>query len=455
MNYCSLLGRVPPREASRCRPVRPVRRTMQEDKTLCAGCILFVCSILSGYLQYSSLFSAVPLVALPPAVPVSSAAHRLRTVAHSSCLLSIFLMDPIWTIFRFKKVHYYLVPLVALVVWWGMLTAMLICWGVQGRPVYSFMDEKQNPVYISDVGATNLQPLFISCAGFQAIFFVGSLIMDFVLRKKHKLQPFVLKRQPKLAIASIVCAIIGQLGILFVAIFNTNAFHRVHISMVGVFIAFCFFACLFNFFNSFIFGNYPHRLSPNHEKVIFSNHRWGNLYMVSFWFKCFWLVCAAVFACFFGAYMKKDKNSKSAVFEWLISYWYGLLLVMWSMDLFPSAVKHYRVRHPEKFEDVHVKNELDDAHTILTLGAPTYSPPPQPTDTTLPSTRPVSGQDYRGVQDNQYAAGYPSPQIQRYSNPQTAPYNGPVQPSNHNSATEPNSTSAHPRHEFVMQKEEV
>ena len=143
MNYCSLLGRVPPREASRCRPVRPVRRTMQEDKTLCAGCILFVCSILSGYLQYSSLFSAVPLVALPPAVPVSSAAHRLRTVAHSSCLLSIFLMDPIWTIFRFKKVHYYLVPLVALVVWWGMLTAMLICWGVQGRPVYSFMDESK------------------------------------------------------------------------------------------------------------------------------------------------------------------------------------------------------------------------------------------------------------------------------------------------------------------------
>lgn len=379
-------------------------------------------------------------------------------------------MDPFRSILHFKKIHYYLVPLVALVVWWGMLTAMLICWGVQGRPIYSFMDEKQNPVYISDVGATNLQPLFISCAGFQAIFFVGSLVMDFVLRKNHKLQPFVLKRQPKFAIASIICATIGQLGILFVSIFNTNAFHKVHISMVGVFIAFCFFACLFNFFNSFIFGNYPHRLSPNHEKVIFSTHRWGNLYMVSFFFKCFWLVCAAVFACFFGAYMKLGKDSKSAVFEWLISYWYGLLLVMWSMDLFPSAVKHYRVRHPEKFENVEVKNELDDAHTILTLGAPTWTPAPQPTDTTVPSARPVSGQDlgqdYRGVQDNQYGAGYPSPQIQRYSNPQTAPYDGPVHPSNRNSAAEPNANAnananvnataaAHARHEFVVQKEEV
>lgn len=320
-----------------------------------------------------------------------------------------------------------------------MLTAMLICWGVQGRPMYNFMDVKQNPVYISDIGATNLQPLFISCAGFQAIFFVGSLVMEFVLRKRHKLQPYVLKRQPKFAIVSIVCAILGQLGILFVAIFNTKNFHPVHISMVGVFIGFCFLACLFNFFNSFIFGNYPHRLSPDHEKVIFSEHRWGNLYMVSFWLKCFWLICAAVFAVFFGAYMKNGKDSDSAVFEWLISYWYGLLLVMWAIDLFPSAVKHYRRRHPEKFQDIEVKNELDDARTILTLGEPTWSQQAQPADTTNQVPRPVSGvpSNYRGV-DNTHPSDYPSPQIQRHSNPQTAEYNGPVQPiSNRNSAVEP------------------
>lgn len=72
---------------------------------------------------------------------------------------------------RFQVIHYYLIPIIALIVWWGMLIAMLSCWGAQGRPIYSFMNgEYQNPVYISDIGATNLQPLFISCSGFQAIF---------------------------------------------------------------------------------------------------------------------------------------------------------------------------------------------------------------------------------------------------------------------------------------------
>lgn len=207
----------------------------------------------------------------------------------------------------------------------------------------------QDPVYISDVGATNLQPLFISCTGFQLIFFVGTLIMEFVLRTKHRLQPYISSKQPKFAIASIVCALLGQLGILFVAIFSTVSFHTVHLSMVAVFIFFVFWACFFNFLNSFIFGNFPQRLHPNHERVIFGKHRWANLYMVSFFFKLFWLAAAGVFAILFGYYMKVGKDSLSAIFEWTISFWYGLLLVLWAIDLFPSAVKHYRIHHRENY----------------------------------------------------------------------------------------------------------
>jgi hypothetical protein len=278
---------------------------------------------------------------------------------------------------QFKKVHWYLVPIIALVVWWGMLIAMLSAWSLQGHPIYAFMGQTtQDPVYISDIGATNLQPLFISCAGFQALFFVGTLLMEYMLRQRHKLQPYVSTKQPKFAIALIVSAAIGQLGILFVSIFNTNAFHPVHISMVGIFIAFCCIACVFNFMNSFIFGWYPARLLPDHEKVVFGLNRMQNLYFVSFVAKCVWLVAAAIFAICFGAYMHSGNDSLSAIFEWTISFWYGVLLIMWAIDLFPSAIKHYKRRHPDEFPNerrLAYHREKEDDGTILTLGAPTYA----------------------------------------------------------------------------------
>lgn len=270
---------------------------------------------------------------------------------------------------RFKKIHYYVIPLIALVVWWGMLIALLSCWSLQGHPIYSFMTGYQDPVYISDVAATNLQPLFISCTGFQLIFFIGTLVMEYVLRTRQKLQPYVLSKQPKFALVSIACAVIGQLGILFVAIFKTSKYSTVHLTMVAVFIFFVFWACFFNFLNSFIFGNYPTRLHPNHERVIFGKHRWANLYMVSFSFKLLWLVTAIVLAVCFGVFMERDDDSTSACFEWTISFWYGLLLVFWAMDLFPSAVKHFRIHHPEQF-----KREFIDNHKLpLPMPEPKHS----------------------------------------------------------------------------------
>lgn len=258
---------------------------------------------------------------------------------------------------RFKKLHWYLVPLVALVVWWGMLIALLAAWSIQGHPIYWFMHgEYQNPVYISDIGATSLQPVFIACTGFQLIFFLGTLVMEYILRTKQKLQPYVSTKQPKFAVISILCAVIGQLGILFVSIFKTDKYPTVHLTMVGVFIFFVFWACFFNFLNSFIFGNFPQRLHPNHERVFFGEHKWANLYMLSFFIKLFWLVCAVIFAIIFGVEMDLGNKSISAVFEWLISFWYGLLLVMWAMDLMPSAVKSFRLRHPEEYDEEFVDN---------------------------------------------------------------------------------------------------
>lgn len=250
---------------------------------------------------------------------------------------------------HFKFFHYYIIPLIAAAVWWGMLIAMLVCWLAQGHPMYPFMGSgDQKLVYISDIGATNLQPLFIACAGFQAIFFVGTFLAEFILRKQRKLQPYVSSKQAIWQWVSIVSSVIGQIGIICVAVFNLVHHHNTHYLMVVVFIVFCAIAIVADIINTFIFGNFPQRLSPDHEKVIFGSHKWANLYMVSFFLKCFWLVTALVFVILFAAFMGENLEYYSAVFEWLISFWYGFILIMWLIDLYPSAVKHWKRKHAQK-----------------------------------------------------------------------------------------------------------
>ncbi|EGW35365.1 uncharacterized protein SPAPADRAFT_130726 [Spathaspora passalidarum NRRL Y-27907] len=255
---------------------------------------------------------------------------------------------------RFTIIHWYLLPLVSLVVWWGMLIALLACWGAQGRPIYSFMTKYQNPVYISSIAATNLQPLFIACSGFQAIFFVCTLVVAYYLRTHGKIQSYISKVQQRFAIVSMVFATIGQLGILFTSIFNTSAFPKVHISFVGIFIICVFLACVFDFLISFMFGTHPDKLDPHHDFVIFGHHKWSNLYMVAFGLKVVWVATAVALAVCFGYYMRIGHKSRSAIFEWVIAFWYGLLLIMWSMDLLSSAIRSYERKHNTEFDKTEI-----------------------------------------------------------------------------------------------------
>lgn len=245
----------------------------------------------------------------------------------------------------FKKLHYYIIPLVCMVTWWGMLIAFLSAWSLQGEPIYPEMTQVHRLIYLSDIGATNLQPLFISCAGFQAIFFVGTLLMEIILRKQHKLQPYVTNAQFVIAILSLIAGCIGQLGIIFVSIFNTNEHHTVHLSMLGVFIAFCFIAIFLNLLNSFLFGIFTRRLTPEH-KIFFGKNRFVNIYMIVCVIKAFWLATASSFALAFAMFMKKSESNSAAIFEWILCFWYGLILLIWSIDLFPAAIRYYTRNTP-------------------------------------------------------------------------------------------------------------
>lgn len=212
-----------------------------------------------------------------------------------------------------------------------MLIAMLACWSIQGHPIYWFINPKMFPIYISDIGATNLQPLFISCSGWQGLFYVITLIVEYYLRRSGKLQYWFKKNERNLAITAIGFAIIGELGILFVSIFNTVLYDNVHHAMLAVFLV-----CVAI---SIALQSLEYLLMGIHYKKIHVNHKIFNKFMISFILKTFFVITAIIFAICFGAI---SNPSIGACFEWTLAFWYMIIFLIFAWDLFPAAKNHHK-----------------------------------------------------------------------------------------------------------------
>ncbi|CCE62415.1 hypothetical protein TPHA_0C02620 [Tetrapisispora phaffii CBS 4417] len=284
--------------------------------------------------------------------------------------------------FRFRKPanYFFIIPWIAFIPWWGMLVAMLACWAGQGHPIYWFMDSYQFPVFISDIGATNLRPLFISCAGWQGLGYCITLACEFFQRsgywpfqiskfsskttadnnnprdnyynsvsseytrmmatKHYYMPPYYTKHERNLIIAAFFLAGIGELGLLFCSIFSTALYPHVHISMVSVFVAFLFLSTCCLIAEYFLMGKHYaifHPLADPSKTKKYEDMRWNewtgyvwNKFTISAVLKTVWLTLAVIWAIAFGA----DNGSVSACFEWLLAFWYGLLFIILSADFY-------------------------------------------------------------------------------------------------------------------------
>lgn len=176
--------------------------------------------------------------------------------------------------------------------------------------------------FISDIGATSLQALFIVCAAIQGLCFVMSLAAERYLRHAGRLHPLYRRRERVCTILAIILSIPGQLGILFVAVFNTNAFPRVHVCMLGVFLVFTGLSIICTAYEF---------LALN------SNYREVNRLRVSGVIKLIWLAIAIIFAICFVVFWKQERRPVAAVFEWTLSFWYGFYMFIYAYDLYPAA----------------------------------------------------------------------------------------------------------------------
>ncbi|SCU81768.1 LAFA_0C07052g1_1 [Lachancea sp. 'fantastica'] len=274
--------------------------------------------------------------------------------------------------------YFFIVPWIAFIPWYGMLIAMLICWAGQGHPIYWFMNTEQFPVYISDIGATNLRPLFISCVGWQGLGYCITIACEYFQRSgrwpfqrtaftttavadhgsvsasqdtvksnygdmlrsaKFLMPPYYTRHERNCIWASFALGAAGEICLLMCSIFSTAHYHRVHITMVGLFCAFMFLSVCCNIAEYFMMGRHYAQLHPlanPEDKLVETrwNHWVGhrfNKYTISGIAKVIWLAAALAWAIAFGAI---QDNSRSACFEWLLAFWFGVIFIIISIDFY-------------------------------------------------------------------------------------------------------------------------
>lgn len=244
---------------------------------------------------------------------------------------------------------FWLVPLLACVVWWGMLIAMMTAWAVQGKPQYDFMDADDTVVYISDVGATSLKPVFIACAATQAGLFMAALIFERYMRHSGRLLRNHRTAEKWLSVGAIVFGILGQIGIILVSVFDTVNHHSVHVGCLVLFIVGLGISAILNSAEfTLLDQNYPdvRRLK------------------ISYILRWIWVAIAIVLAIVFVSCNNRDEPNVAAGFEWALSFFYGFYLLILSFDLIPF--KRYQQRNAQ--------SEPPMTETYMQPNDPNYDP---------------------------------------------------------------------------------
>lgn len=298
---------------------------------------------------------------------------------------------------------------------------MLSVWGSQGQPVYWFMG-KETIVYLSDMGATNLQPLFITCSILQGLFFISTISCECYLRwKLQKLFGFHGSNWIRvLLILKVIFYSLGLIGLILCSCFNLIYHDKIH--YISTF-SFVFGVLLFSIcmllqclllgihYGKILKNHYLNITEPkpprnsfcepkaprnsfmsmlnldfsqldltknekkNHEKDgmnsrntkikerpisnilidgdmsdnnlstnnddLHTFHQKNYIYHNYFYFsllaKIIWLIGAGIFALLFGINLEIHNANPSAIFEWILCFWYSFLFLIYLYELYPAT----------------------------------------------------------------------------------------------------------------------
>lgn len=258
-----------------------------------------------------------------------------------------------------KPQNAWILPLISLFGWWAMLVALMICWFAKGRPILDTYHTAMTHyiVYLSNIAATDLQPIFIVGSAVMGIFFVWAVIEDYYLRTEEKnyfpaCYHWFLTGVHALAIT---LAIIGSLCILMTSCLKDNwEYSRPHSVFVVLFVIFIFcYLC-------------AHSLSF----LIYYRHYKIKYFLYAAIAKIVWTCIAIVLVVCYGAFMGKANTEGngsvywgySAVMEWTLVYFYGTMMFLIMLDLRRSSYGDYVEYYINREADLNHKggDDLED-----------------------------------------------------------------------------------------------
>ncbi|KAI0775304.1 Frag1/DRAM/Sfk1 family-domain-containing protein [Trametes elegans] len=140
-----------------------------------------------------------------------------------------------WLIPHQRKHWLYVwIPLCGAAMWFATLSALLITWLASGRPHYVSQDG--NIAYISDVGADNSKPLFVTGCVITGLSFFLSSAIERWLRHEGRLVANMRRRERFLASLAVLFAFVAMCGLILLSIFDTKRFPEHHKAFLFVFI---------------------------------------------------------------------------------------------------------------------------------------------------------------------------------------------------------------------------
>ncbi|KAI5779493.1 Frag1/DRAM/Sfk1 family-domain-containing protein [Geopyxis carbonaria] len=233
-------------------------------------------------------------------------AHTMQTIRrHESSLVRAARHFPYW-----------ILPLIAVFIWFGMLWVMLIFWLATGRPKYASMAPVQTIAYISDVGADTLKPLFVTGATITGLFFFLALC---AMRRNHSLNR---RLERTLDWASIAAGFMGAVSLLLLSVFDTRRYPTLHRLFLFLFMLGIVLSALFTTLEYRRLGN------------TFTDHP---VLKISYRFKQAIVVVEVALSVAFGVTMFRKANNAAAIIEWLIAFLFTFYVLSFFFDLRPKA----------------------------------------------------------------------------------------------------------------------